>query len=615
VKTADIGLFSRICVIVTVSLLLVACSTIEVTPRRVGVVYVSHGGNDTASQRSSWESTLQIFSYDPNSAVYKNVIWNPQVWPQVLRFGNAPKEISKYAFEYARIGGTDRAQTLTLAHYTALQRELESRGRESGVEFIVEHAEWLSDEPLNLAYPRAIFSPGVPGGTPMRYCGSVGDGGTGPLNQWSGCDPDRYDVDGPIERLLNAGVSEIIMVDLTTSGVRFCKSFDVVNTARQVAAAFDRRNGTSTPVRWANDPNDLMTRSYPADQPVWTLALGAPREDRTVPLAGNPNPVAADPALALLHVEGIESRTAPGVDWADTGVLLINHATREHNTSFDPKIDDTLQLNANIKALLISRHPGLAPRNVVGGWFGRKVENPQASARPPAFERRERSREMRGENLGDAWLYETDVLPQGDMGYLYWDALDELRRNGVRHIVIAFPQIMVDSVLNLVEVPNQIGKELGYKSWLDFAQGDFVHYPEVGHPFADYWGMWVDTMCPVAPGSAEMVSCCFTMGGCADGRPYPPLRKTPVDKLRNDLDPSLAFEVSAFGHLGYDPAMGPPDPDQPVQSQYRGTWTLWQPPNEDPRIGALLASHVLDTLHSGPAGLPVQPVDFGVVRE
>lgn len=613
--TGSDGLWRRLCAIAIISLLVSACATSDLPARRVGVVYVSHGGNDTASQRSSWESTLQIFSYDPNSVVYRNVIWNPQVWPQVLRFGNAPKEISKYAFEYARIGGVDPAQRLTLAHHEALRRELEARGREAGVEFIVEHAEWLSDDPASLVYPRAIFRPGVPGGTPMRYCGSAADGGTGPDSRWSGCDPDRYDVDGPIERLLGAGVTEIIMVDLTTSGVRFCKSFDVVNTARQVVAAFDRRNGTTTPVRWANDPGDLMTRSYPADVPAWTLSLGAPRHDRTVPLAGNPNPVAADPALALLHVEGIESRIAPGVDWAETGVLLINHATRENNAGFDPKIDDTLLLNANIKALLLGRHPGLAPGNVLGGWFGRKVENPQAVARPPAFERRERSREMRGENLGDAWLYESETLPQGDMGYLYWDALEELRRNGVRHIVIAFPQIMVDSVLNLVEVPNQIGKEIGYKSWSNFAQGDFVRYPEVGHPFADYWGMWVDTMCPAAPGSAEMVPCCFTMGGCADGRPYPPPRTTPPDKLRNDLDPSLAFEVSAFGHLGYDPALGPPDPDRPVQSQYRGTWSLWQPPNEDPRIGALLARHVLDVLRAETSAPPVQPVDLGVVRE
>ncbi len=590
------------------------CATNSAPERRIGVVYVFHGGSDQASLRSSWESTLQIFSYDPNSVVYRNVIWNPQAWPQVLRFGNAPKEIAKYAFEYQRIGGIDPAQRLTLAHYGELRRALARQSAVPGVEFFVEYASWLADDPANLAYPRAVYHPGVPEGAPMRYCGSPLDGGTGAQQRWGDCDPDRYDADGPIERLLERGVDEIVMVDLTTGGVRFFKSFDVVNTARQVAAAFDRSHGTITPVRWVNDPADLMTRSYPADQPPWTLSLGPPREDRTLPLADHPNPVAADPELALLHVEGIEARMAPEIDWAGTGVLLVNHATREHNESFDPKIDDTLLLNANIRRLLLERHPSLRAGNVLGAWFGRKVENPAASPRGPGRVRRERSREMRGENLGDARLYETGAPPAGDMGYLYWDALDRLRANGVRHIVIAFPQIMVDSVLNLVEVPNQIAKEIGYRTWIDFARRDFARYPGVGHPFADYWGIWVATQCPAPQGGAT-VPCCFTMGGCADGRPYPPPRTTPPDELRDDLDPSLAFDVSEFGHLGYDPALGAPDTERPVQSQYRGTWSLWRPPNDDPRVGRLLARHVLALLRSPPPARPPQPIDFGMVRE
>ena len=85
-----------------------------------------------------------------------------------------------------------------------------------------------------------------------------------------------------------------------------------------------------------------------------------------------------------------------------------------------------------------------------------------------------------------------------------------------------------------------------------------------------------------------MVDCCFEMGGgCSDGRPYPPPRLATLGRARNDLDPSLAYDIS--------------DPDQPVQSQYRGTWATWNPPNDDPRVGRLLAKHVVDYLANSAA--------------
>ena len=89
--------------------------------------------------------------------------------------------------------------------------------------------------------------------------------------------------------------------------------------------------------------------------------------------------------------------------------------------------------------------------------------------------------------------------------------------------------------------------------------------------------------------------CCFDMGGCKDTRqPYPPLRQTPINEARGDLDPSLVFDVSAYGHLGYDPAKGQPSEDAPVQDQYTGTWALWDPPNDDPRLGQFLADKVIE---------------------
>ena len=86
--------------------------------------------------------------------------------------------------------------------------------------------------------------------------------------------------------------------------------------------------------------------------------------------------------------------------------------------------------------------------------------------------------------------------------------------------------------------------------------------------------MWVETDCGGTP-------CCFKMGGCNDGGVYPP----PVLKCpRDDLEPSLAYAVSDYGNLGYDQALGAPDPAKPVQQQYTGTWAMWTPPNDDPRL-------------------------------
>ena len=56
--------------------------------------------------------------------------------------------------------------------------------------------------------------------------------------------------------------------------------------------------------------------------------------------------------------------------------------------------------------------------------------------------------------------------------------------------------------------------------------------------------------------------------------------------------------MSEYGHLGYDPDLGKPDPEQPVQDQYTGTWTYYRPPNDDPRVGELLAKHVLQALQT-----------------
>ena len=283
-------------------------------------------------------------------------------------------------------------------------------------------------------------------------------------------------------------------------------------------------------------------------------------------------------------MEGIEAGMSGAVNDEDTAVLLFNHGLfRAARRYFDPKIDDTVVLNKNIKALMLERHPGINPDNIIGAFGGVREIN-------PANNIYERTREMRGEDLAHSYLHESEQdMPGEEWGYRYWDALEYLKNRGVKHIVVSFPQVVTDSVLTEVEYYNQIGKEIGTKTWLYSGTGDLETYPGVGHPFADYWGNWVYTDCG---GEA----CCFEMGGCADGRPYPPPRQQPINQARQDMDPSLAYDLSDYGHLGYDPVKGPPDPNAPVQEQYTGTWSMYVPPSDDPRMGKLLAKHVLNAV-------------------
>lgn len=509
---------------------------------------------------------------------------------------------------------------------------------------------------LFINYKPADWNPGFWCPEPsdiMNYCGKDDNGNPDP---WPGCDPQRYNVDGPVERLLNKGVAEIILIDLTVGGMRFSK---------KVKLCLSDHGQSSMPVKWINDYNDLMQSSYPTDPADWTPQWSynnktGPNVDPSVPLSGNPNLVTTDPLLTTLNVEGIEAGMNPSVNANQTGVILLNHALVDWAEYFDPKIDDTVALNQSIEASLVTR--GFNADNIVGAYMGIK-EIGTAEGGPSTGV--ELTRNMRGENLGYAWLYETNKqLPAGKWGYKYWDALEYLKNRGVQHIVIGFPQIITDSVLQLVEIPNQIAKEIGFKTWLKWGTFDYVAYPGVGHPFADYWGNWVETnVCAEwklnynsgtqafvlgrtltgqtsgatgyilaktgtttsgtltlkkvtgtflhgeiikgsgtnggsakANGTQSLTvkpECCFTMGGCDDPqRPYPPHRQTV--SARTALDPSLAYDVSEYGHLGYDPALGAPNSDMPVQNQYTGTWEMYKPASARPEVGEMLAQHILN---------------------
>ena len=92
--------------------------------------------------------------------------------------------------------------------------------------------------------------------------------------------------------------------------------------------------------------------------------------------------------------------------------------------------------------------------------------------------------------------------------------------------------------------------------------------------------------------------CCLTMGGCPTGQTYPPPRQTKLNERRNDLDPSLAYDVSEFGHLGYKSELGPPNLNQPIQNQYSGTWSMWQVTEDHHALAKFLADKVVQHIES-----------------
>ncbi|MEO7387731.1 MAG: hypothetical protein ABIX37_12395 [Gammaproteobacteria bacterium] len=596
---------ARAAVLLLLSLSIVAASAVAretgaKPSRTVGVLFVVHGGSEDQDVANTFDSTLQFFQYDPNNVIFKGLIWNPAAWPTVVKSGdsqsyaNAATQLKKYQFAQSRIGGRDPAPALTDRQFAQLERALKADGRHAHLRFVTAIAQWIGtqEQTDRLPWPRYLYEPHVPNGSRLTYCGSTADGGP-----WPGCNSERYNVDGPAERLLRQGADEILMVDMTVGGTRFWKTFDVVSMTRRVVTDWNQRHGTGVAVHWVNDPTDLMRDSYPTDPPGWTRSLGPPKADSRVPLAGRPNPVIEDPLLVAMQADGIAAAFNPRVTPADTAVLFINHATRDGNETYDPKIDDTLVLDGRIKQELLRRYPQMKSDNIIGSWMGIREPNPAIRLGGRVRTNLERTRAMRGEDLGGAWLYESSKqFPGGDHGYRYWDALDQLRERGVGHIVVIFSQIVIDSALNLVEVPNQIAKEIGSRSWLHAKGLQRRLYPETGSPFADYWGVWVETACrsdDVADdGSGATGPCCLTLGGCGDSRPYPPLRQAPPDQPREDTDPSLAFDIPAWGQLGYDPAAGAPSEAGPVQAQYRGTWDMWRPPNDDPRMGKLLARQV-----------------------
>jgi hypothetical protein len=563
------------------------------TPRRIGVIYVVHGGPSNYGLSNSWDGAVQMAAYDEHSLLYREMIWNPAQWSKVLGLHDpqsAQATLPYYRramFMMSRVGGWDPTPAVTAAQAARLGQVLAARGRSRGLEIITDWASWIAGttEVRHLPYPRFIYDRAGQAPAAVTYCGSLTDGGRPPDSRWPGCDPKRYDVDGPVERLLAAGAEVLLLIDTTVGGVRFSKTHDVLRFARLARDATLRGTGRTVPLLWVNDPTGLLDESYPTSPANWTRSLGPPVADRVVPLAGRGNPVTDDPAYARIVAEGILGAFNPEVPAADTGILLFNHGIHPGSEVFDPKIDDTVVVMENLRRVMVERAPGLKPERVLGGWMGVAEQGPKFV---------ERNRAMRGEDIGHAFLYESaQRMPAAPWGGRYWEALDQLRAAGVRHIVVVFPHVIVSASPAVVDLPNQIAKEIGYRSFHPSNELTEPRWPGFGNPFADRWPVTAPRLCHIDGPQSGLRECCYRLGGCGPDSPYPERRQTPMDRPISAFDPALTYDIPAFGHLGYRAEGGAPDNDRPVQSQYRGTWSLWAPMDDDPRLADYLADKVL----------------------
>ncbi|MBM4220889.1 MAG: hypothetical protein FJ170_02960, partial [Gammaproteobacteria bacterium] len=54
-----------------VAALLIPVAEAKTPPRKVGVIYVVHGGGEEQDASHTFDSSLQFFQYDPNNVVFK----------------------------------------------------------------------------------------------------------------------------------------------------------------------------------------------------------------------------------------------------------------------------------------------------------------------------------------------------------------------------------------------------------------------------------------------------------------------------------------------------------------------------------------------------------------
>ena len=168
--------------------------------RTVGVLFVAHGGSEESSLGNTFDNSLQFFQYDPNNPIYNMMIWNPRMWPNVVKsedsqdYANASTQFKKYSFQIGRVGGKDFAPNVTDRQFEEMTRQLEILGKERGIRFVTDNANWLGSQTFihRLAWPRYMYKSQIGTDTVLNYCGSEKDSGP-----WDNCNPERYNVDGP----------------------------------------------------------------------------------------------------------------------------------------------------------------------------------------------------------------------------------------------------------------------------------------------------------------------------------------------------------------------------------------------------------------------------------
>jgi len=128
------------------------------------------------------------------------------------------------------------------------------------------------------------------------------------------------------------------MIDLTTAGARFSKTYDVYTTAKKVIHDHNKNQQAAVTIEWVNDPKELMLTSYPTEPKGWTRSSGRPQDNPIIDYNEYPNPVIGDPRLAQFQVDGIEAEFDAEIALENTGVLLVNHGILSMNQVFDPKL-------------------------------------------------------------------------------------------------------------------------------------------------------------------------------------------------------------------------------------------------------------------------------------
>ncbi len=149
-----------LCIIPLAAGLLLGSLSCRPAGKKIGVLYVLHGGMKTNGPQYLWDAVVQQFSYEHNHSIYNYVIWDPSQWPNVLDRNTtdfARRFLMMYDFGYERMGGIDPYPDISDKQLAHLKTELENNTR--GLKFEVDWVGYLSaDDVEHYPYPRFIYN-------------------------------------------------------------------------------------------------------------------------------------------------------------------------------------------------------------------------------------------------------------------------------------------------------------------------------------------------------------------------------------------------------------------------------------------------------------------------